>query len=169
MLEVEAKPNPVVRSLLPAVVAGGGGGTESSCSIRSVDAQELPVLLLLYIPCRLLSTDLSRPPKQELTDQSRCELPKLPDIPVSWMRWECMDTKTRTRPRRTPRTQDRPKEARRPQGPQAHQKRQNKPKTPRKAPKSTRTPPEWRHWGSASAAREREGEPKQRANQIMFA
>ena len=51
----------------------------------------MPVLLLLYIPCRLLSTDLSRPPKHELILQSRCDA--FPDIPVAWIRWECIYAK----------------------------------------------------------------------------
>ena len=82
--------------------------------------------------------------------------------------WECMDTRPGTRPRRTPRTQDPPrgnKEARgtasppkapkRAKNTKRHQKHQ---KAPRKAALGSRQ----RH------QREREGEPKQRANKIMF-
>ena len=69
-------------------------------------------------------------------------------------------------PGRPPGPRTDPKEARRPREPQAHQKPKQA-KNAKKHPKHQKTP-RVAALGFASATREREGEPKQRANKIMF-
>jgi len=78
-----------------------------------------------------------------------------------------MDDKPGTRPRKTPRTQDRPQGSKEAQGTASPPKTPKQAKNPKEHPKHQKAP-RVAALGFASATREKEGEPKQRANNMFL-